>query len=117
MSHHKTILIGLLFLSLIPTGLHIRWIGAASAQGIAQNNTDVDGLVNGTKRIDMTNNTRIQNENHIKVGGSGIDALNGTNVEDMLSGGRGSDTTFGNGGSDELDGGAGPDKLFGGIWQ
>ncbi|MEP6576709.1 MAG: hypothetical protein ABJB85_09805, partial [Nitrososphaerota archaeon] len=87
MSHHKIILICLLFLSLIPTGLHIRWIWAISSQGIAQNNTDVDGRVNDTKGIDMTNNTKIQNENQIKEGGSGIDALNGTNVEDMLSGG------------------------------
>jgi Ca2+-binding RTX toxin-like protein len=114
MSHRNIILIGLLFLSLLPTGLHIRWIWAISSQGIAQNNTDVDGRVNETKRIDMTNNTRIQNENHIIEGGSGIDALNGTNVEDMLSGGSGSDVIYGNGGSDELDGGAGPDKLFGG---
>ena len=28
MSHHNIILIGLLFLSLMPTGLHIRWIWA-----------------------------------------------------------------------------------------
>ena len=114
MSHHKIILIGLLFLSLIPTGLQIRWAWAISSQGIAQNNTEVDGSINDTKRIDMTNNTRIQDENHIKEGGSGIDALNGTNIDDILSGGGGSDTIFGNGGSDELDGGTGPDKLFGG---
>ena len=113
MSYHKIILIGLLVLSLIPTGLNIRSVWAISSQGIAQNNT-ADGHLNDTSGIDLTNNTIIQNENHIKEGGSGIDALNGTNVEDMLSGSGGSDIIFGNGGDDELDGGAGPDKLFGG---
>ena len=49
------------------------------------------------------------------TGGTGADALNGTDESDLLSGGPGSDTLSGGAGDDSLFGGSGNDVLVGGA--